>query len=37
MLFANTPKASPEQLKTYAQEVGLDVVAFEQCLGNGTY
>jgi protein-disulfide isomerase len=36
-LFANAPKASPEQLKTYAQEVGLDVVAFEQCVNSGTY
>jgi protein-disulfide isomerase len=37
LLFANAPKASPEQLKTYAQEVGLDVVAFEQCVNSGTY
>jgi protein-disulfide isomerase len=36
-LFANAPKASPEQLKSYAQEVGLDVPAFEQCLNSGTY
>jgi protein-disulfide isomerase len=36
-LFANAPKASPEQLKTYAQEVGLDVLAFEQCVNSGTY
>jgi protein-disulfide isomerase len=36
-LFANAPKASPEQLKTYAQEVGLDVPAFEQCFNSGTY
>jgi protein-disulfide isomerase len=37
LLFANAPKASPEQLKTYAQEVGLDVPAFEQCVNSGTY
>ena len=37
LLFANAPKASPEQLKTYAQEVGLDVAAFEQCVNSGTY
>jgi protein-disulfide isomerase len=36
-VFANAPKASPEQLKTYAQEVGLDVPAFEQCLSSGAY
>ena len=36
-LFANAPQASPEQLKTYAQDVGLDVPAFEQCFNNGTY
>jgi protein-disulfide isomerase len=36
-LFANAPKASPEQLKAYAEEVGLDVPAFEQCLNSGTY
>ena len=36
-LFANAPKAGPEQLKTYAQEVGLDVAAFEQCVNSGTY
>jgi protein-disulfide isomerase len=37
LLFANAPKASPEQLKTYAQGVGLDVPAFEQCVSSGTY
>jgi protein-disulfide isomerase len=36
-LFANAPEASPEQLKTYAKEVGLDVPAFEQCFNSGTY
>jgi protein-disulfide isomerase len=36
-LFANAPKASPEQLKAYAQEAGLDVPAFEQCFNSGTY
>jgi protein-disulfide isomerase len=36
-LFANAPKASPEQLKTYVQEVGLDVAAFEQCANSETY
>jgi hypothetical protein len=36
-LFANAPKASPEQLKVYAQGVGLDVPAFEPCVHSGTY
>jgi protein-disulfide isomerase len=31
------PKASPEQPKTDAQEVGLDGSAFEQCLSSGPY
>jgi protein-disulfide isomerase len=37
VLFANAPKANPEQLKGYAQEVGLDVPAFEQCFSGGKY
>jgi predicted DsbA family dithiol-disulfide isomerase len=37
LLYANAPKASPEQLKVYAQQVGLDLTAFEQCLSSGTY
>jgi protein-disulfide isomerase len=37
VLFTNAPKASPEQLKGYAQEVGLDVAAFEQCVSSGKY
>lgn len=36
-LYANAPKASPEDLKAYAQEVGLDLPAFEQCLSSGKY
>jgi protein-disulfide isomerase len=36
-LYANAPKASPEDLKAYAQEVGLDVASFEQCLRSGKY
>lgn len=36
-LFANAPQLSPEQLKTYAQQVGLDVASFERCLGSGTH
>jgi protein-disulfide isomerase len=37
VLYANAPKTSPEQLKAYAQEVGLDLVTFEQCLSSGKY
>jgi predicted DsbA family dithiol-disulfide isomerase len=37
VLYANAPKASPEQLKTYAQDVGLDLAAFEQCFHSGKY
>lgn len=36
-LYANAPKASPEDLKAYAQEVGLDLPAFEQCLNSRKY
>jgi protein-disulfide isomerase len=36
-LYANAPKASPEQLKAYAREVGLDLGAFEQCFTSGRY
>jgi len=34
-LFAHAPKTSPEQLKASAQDVGLDLSAFEQCLSSG--
>jgi protein-disulfide isomerase len=37
VLYAHAPKASPEQLKTYAQDVGLDLAAFEQCFYSGKY
>jgi len=36
-LYENAPKASPEQLKAYAKEVGLDLAAFEQCVSSGKY
>ena len=36
-LFANAPKASAENLKAYAKEVGLDVRAFEKCFSSGKY
>jgi protein-disulfide isomerase len=36
-LYANAPKAGPEQLKAYAREGGLDVSSFEHCLTSGKY
>lgn len=36
-LYANAPKASPEQLRAYAQEVGLNLPAFDQCLSSGKH
>jgi protein-disulfide isomerase len=37
VVYSHAPKTSPENLKTYAQEVELDVPAFEQCLSSGKY
>jgi protein-disulfide isomerase len=37
VLFANAPQAGPEQLKAYAEQVGLAVVAFERCLVSGKH
>jgi protein-disulfide isomerase len=37
VLYANAPQASPDQLKAYAQEVGLDLATFEQCVDGGKY
>ena len=31
------PRPVPDELKTYAQEAGLELPAFEQCLSAGTY
>jgi len=36
-LYANAPKTTPEQLRAYAREVGLDVSLFEQCFTSGSY
>ncbi len=36
-LYANAPKGSPEELKAYAQEVGLNLPAFEQCFNSRKY
>jgi len=37
VLYANAPKGSPENLKAYAQQVGLDLTAFELCVSSGKY
>ncbi len=36
-LYANAPKASPADLKSYAKATGLDVSSFESCLASGKY
>jgi protein-disulfide isomerase len=36
-LFANSPNLSPQGLKTYAEQLGLDISSFEHCLASGTY
>lgn len=37
LLYSNSPKTDPEQLKAYAQQAGLNMGAFEQCLSRETY
>ena len=37
MLYDNPPKASPEDLKAYAREAGLNTRIFERCLANRTH
>jgi protein-disulfide isomerase len=37
LLFAKAPQAGPEQLKAYAEQLGLDVPAFERCLASGKH
>jgi protein-disulfide isomerase len=36
-LYASAPKAAPEDLKSYAKEVGLNEISFEKCLSTGKY
>jgi protein-disulfide isomerase len=36
-LYANSPKASADDLKSYAKEVGLNVDSFDRCLTSGKY
>jgi protein-disulfide isomerase len=37
LLFANQKALAPEQLPTYAKDLGLDVAVFEQCLSSGQH
>ncbi len=36
-LYANSPKAGVDDLKSYAKDVGLDVAGFDRCLAGGKY
>jgi protein-disulfide isomerase len=36
-LFANEPDSSPQRLKTYAKQVGLDLAKFDACVAAGTH
>jgi protein-disulfide isomerase len=36
-LYANSPKASVEELKSYAKEVGLNAGSFDQCFTSGKF
>ena len=37
MLFDKAPRATPEDLKTYARDLKLDVAAFDRCVASGKY
>jgi len=37
VLFTHTPQAAPDDLGRYAQQVGLDVTKFKQCLSSGAH
>jgi protein-disulfide isomerase len=37
LLYANAPKASPDDLKSYARTTGLELASFEQCLSSGKH
>jgi len=36
-LYANSPKAGVEELKSYAKEVGLNATSFDQCFTSGKF
>jgi protein-disulfide isomerase len=37
LLFDKAPRSSDNDVKAYAQQLGMDVSAFERCLGSGKY
>jgi protein-disulfide isomerase len=37
LIYSNAPKATVEDLKAYAQQAGLTMPAFDQCLSSGKY
>ncbi len=37
MLFAHFPQAAPDDLRRYAEQVGLDVTKFDRCLSAGVH
>ena len=37
VLFAQSPKLAPDDLKRYAREVGLEAEKFDACLAGGTH
>lgn len=37
MLFTNSPRAAPDDLRRYAEQVGLDVPTFERCVSTGAH
>jgi protein-disulfide isomerase len=37
VLYANTPRGAPDDLRRYAEQVGLDVPNFERCVTSGVH
>jgi protein-disulfide isomerase len=37
VLFANPPRATPDDLRRYAEQIALDVPTFERCVADGTH
>jgi protein-disulfide isomerase len=37
LLFTNAPRASADDLRRYAAQIGLDMPAFERCVSNGVH
>ena len=37
VLFEKAPRSSPDDLKAYARQVGLDVAAFDKCVASGKH